>query len=116
MADYEKFLNHALSKQAASSVRSSSGPRSDPALASIDQLLKKEKKRKEKATAQDVPHDYDLNVMSTIVLDKDLPSNPVSTESVLNSVYQMIVTNGVRHSELFSLYSVMLIFLWISDP
>ncbi|KAF9072152.1 hypothetical protein BDP27DRAFT_1361217 [Rhodocollybia butyracea] len=96
MADYDKFLSHALSKQAASTpVRSSSGPRSDPALASIDQLLKKEKKHKEKATAQDVPHDYDLNVMSTIVLDKDLPSNPVSTESVLNLVYQTIVTNGI---------------------
>lgn len=85
----------------ASSIQPSSSSHSalDSAeLASIKRLImRKEKERQPSSDVlEDIPKEYDLNIMSTVILSRELPSNPQTPDSALDSTALLLAKQAVR--------------------
>lgn len=66
-------------------------------LASIKHLMRKEKEQRPSSDVSgDTPKDYDLNIMSSVTLDRDLPSNPQTPDSALDSIALLLAKQAVR--------------------
>ncbi|KAJ3990597.1 hypothetical protein F5050DRAFT_1813840 [Lentinula boryana] len=95
MSDYEKFFARALKRAPASSERttpqhSTASDSSNEVQVSIERLLAKKRKR-------NTPEDYDLHLTSSVILDKELPLEPVSPESALDSVSLLLAQQAFAH-------------------
>jgi len=107
LASIERLLRKEKEEKRHSSLLSGDAPSTQPSsssqsmlesaeLVSIKHLMRKEKERRPSSNVpEDVPKDYDLNVMSTVMLDRELPTNPQTPDSALDSIALLLAKQAV---------------------